>query len=555
MTSYLETIQLELGTDTPAGQVRHQVLSGVPWSPTPTTNVSYVASSRVLVIAGMQQGKEIESRLGDRIQVFIAVPASSSSSLDASNVWQVKELVLEGYLGRFTAAIGNEVDSQDDVFDLGQAFGIQNGLFDHVVDCGEEALIKAAIKPPGYYFVGDDSNALDNALTQIPELIGEFEKPKFFDYNPDICAHGRSGIKGCNRCIEVCPTDAIISIGEQIEVNPHLCQGGGSCTSSCPSGAISYLYPKAEEQIELMRQIVRDLRAATGDLGISVLIYDNEHGAENLQKRQSELPEHIVPFAVEEIGAAGLDLLASSLAYGVRNLFIYAPASLPDQVRSSLSRDIGMLEQVLGQLNLTDYHIQLVDELEPVINSDAGSSKLERAVTFAPIGNKRGVIRSALQFLNEISPAPTEVVSLPDGSIFGRVKLDLEACTLCMGCVSVCPGSALEAGGESPALKFIESNCLQCGICTSACPESALSLQPRFNMKTAEANRSAVLKEEEPFRCISCGKPFATHAMINRMTEKLKGHWMFETPEAVNRLRMCEDCRVADLYDRKDMIG
>jgi len=555
MRSYLETIQLELGTDTPVGQARNQVLSTVPWLPTPTTNVSYVASNRVLVIASLQQGKAIESKLGDRIQVFIAVPASSSSSLEASNVWQVNGLVLEGYLGRFTAAIGNEVDSQGDVFDLGQAFGIQNGLFDHVIDCGEEAGIKAAIKPPGYYFVADDSAALENALTQIPELIGEFEKPKFFDYNPDICAHGRSGIKGCNRCIEACPTDAIISIGEQIEVNPHLCQGGGSCTSSCPSGAISYLYPKAEEQIELLRQIVRDLRAATCDLGVSVLIYDNEHGAEDLRQRQKELPEHIVPFAVEEIGAVGLDLLASGLAYGVCNLFIYAPESVPDQVRNALVRDIVLLEQVLGQLNLTDYHIQLVEELEPVKAGDAERSNLDRAATFAPIGNKRSVIRSALQFLNEISPAPRETVSLPDGSIFGRVNLNAEACTLCMGCVSVCPGSALEAGGETPALKFIESNCLQCGICTSACPESALSLQPRLNLDLPKSNQSEVLKEEEPFRCISCGKPFATHAMINRMTEKLKGHWMFETPEAVNRLRMCEDCRVADMYDRKDMIG
>ena len=43
--------------------------------------------------------------------------------------------------------------------------------------------------------------------------------------------------------------------------------------------------------------------------------------------------------------------------------------------------------------------------------------------------------------------------------------------------------------------------------------------------------------------------------MIDRMMEKLAGHWMFETPEQRNRLRMCEDCRVADLYDRKDMIG
>ncbi|MGI9317275.1 MAG: hypothetical protein ACR2QW_08105, partial [bacterium] len=245
MTNYLDTIQLELGSSTPEGEARHRVLSSIPWSPTPTTNVSYVASNRVLVISELDQGKEIETRLGDRIQTFIAVPAATSSSSISVDAWHVAGLALEGYLGRFTAWLGDDVDNGGDGLNLGQIFGIQNGLFDHVIDCGEEAAISAAIKPPGYYFSGSDPARLDNALAQIPELIGEFEKPKFFDYNPDICAHGRSGIKGCTRCIEACPTDAIISIGEQIEVNPHLCQGGGSCTSSWPSGAISYLYPKA----------------------------------------------------------------------------------------------------------------------------------------------------------------------------------------------------------------------------------------------------------------------------------------------------------------------
>jgi len=76
-----------------------------------------------------------------------------------------------------------------------------------------------------------------------------------------------------------------------------------------------------------------------------------------------------------------------------------------------------------------------------------------------------------------------------------------------------------------------------------------LTLKPRFLFDAIVAKRPRMLKEEEPFRCISCNKPFATHAMIDRMTQKLTGHWMFEKPEALNRLRMCEDCRVADMFN------
>jgi hypothetical protein len=32
------------------------------------------------------------------------------------------------------------------------------------------------------------------------------------------------------------------------------------------------------------------------------------------------------------------------------------------------------------------------------------------------------------------------------------------------------------------------------------------------------------------------------------MQEKLKGHWMFQKPDAFRRLQMCEDCRVRDMF-------
>ena len=410
----------------------------------------------------------------------------------------------------------------------------------------------------------DQTQDLTNGVNvdQLMDVIGsieadtEYAKFQWRATNQGIGGErSRSGIKGCNRCIEACPTDAIISIGEQIEVNPHLCQGGGTCASSCPSGAISYRYPGAEEQIEFLRMMTRDLRKATDNRSITLLIYDNERGAEYVTSFSAQLPEHVVPMMVEEIGSIGLDLIASAMAYGANQVIVYAPLSTPDQVINSLDRDITLLQEFFKQLDLVSYKIELVREPSVLFASVPEKSEIFPVAIYAGIGNKRATIISALKFFNDIAVNSCDTVVLPEGSIFGRVKLDDEACTLCMACVSVCPASALEAGGETPALKFIEVNCLQCGICTRACPELALELEPRFNFDSVEANRNIVLKEEAPFRCIKCSKPFATQAMIQRMMDKLQNHWMFETPEALNRLRMCEDCRVSDLFDSKDMIG
>ena len=96
-------------------------------------------------------------------------------------------------------------------------------------------------------------------------------------------------------------------------------------------------------------------------------------------------------------------------------------------------------------------------------------------------------------------------------------------------------------------LRFTESLCVQCGLCAATCPEDAISLVPRLDFKAWDEPRR-VLKEEEPFHCISCAKPFGTKSTVERVVAKLSDkHWMFSGNSGQTRLRilqMCEDCRV-----------
>ncbi len=124
-----------------------------------------------------------------------------------------------------------------------------------------------------------------------------------------------------------------------------------------------------------------------------------------------------------------------------------------------------------------------------------------------------------------------------------------------MACVSVCPASALSDGVDKPQLGFIEANCVQCGLCDVACPENAITLLPRLLLDRDKRMTRRVLNEEEPFHCVVCGKPFATMSVIERMQDKLRGHWMFQDADARRRLQMCQDCRVKDMFESENTVG
>ena len=87
---------------------------------------------------------------------------------------------------------------------------------------------------------------------------------------------------------------------------------------------------------------------------------------------------------------------------------------------------------------------------------------------------------------------------------------------------------------------------MQCGLCQATCPERVITLEPRL-APAAWAAPAVVLKQEEPFHCVTCGKPFGTRSTIERIAARLEGqHWMYSGGNArrIAVVKMCPDCRV-----------
>ena len=141
MSSYFETVILPLNAHSEAGKSREQILTNLPWAPTPTTNVSYTASNRVLIIG---RGAEVElasSGINAPLETFVFDPDEK----------RYEGVNLTGYLGRYALQVEQVKNDDSDSGNIGKAMGVANGFFDQVLDLGETPMIEAAIKPPGYY--------------------------------------------------------------------------------------------------------------------------------------------------------------------------------------------------------------------------------------------------------------------------------------------------------------------------------------------------------------------------------------------------------------------
>jgi ferredoxin len=212
---------------------------------------------------------------------------------------------------------------------------------------------------------------------------------------------------------------------------------------------------------------------------------------------------------------------------------------------------MALADPILTGLGFGSDRIATIETDDPDILSEAlrnipSMSPTSRPASFRPLGGKRSVLRFALSELYRAAPEPVGIIALPKGAPFGCVEIDTGSCTLCLSCVSACPTGALRDDPERPMLRFVEDACVQCGLCQATCPEDVITLQPQLDFNAARAP-ARILKEEEPFCCIRCSKPFGVKSTIERVLAKLEGkHWMYSgSSQRIDIIKMCDDCRIA----------
>ncbi len=439
--------------------------------------------------------------------------------------------------------------------------------FDLVLDLRATPAFTQHALPQGYFrWDGRDSGV----LVKLRSLVGEFEKPKFFAYKQKLCAHSRNEKVGCNACIEVCSASAISSdrSRQQIKVNPNLCVGCGACTTVCPTGAISFAYPRPAEQGNKLKTLLGSYARAGGKQA-AVLLHSQEAGARllddlgrmaRLDAATQGVPARVLPLALWHTVSVGLELWLSAIAYGASQVWVLLTDEEAPEYRAALREQMDVAQAILTGLGFQGEHFRLL-EVRDARDLPALDAQLQAAAAqgvalpagFAVQADKRTTLELALDHLMAQAAATATVIPLPaTGSPLGALALNKDACTLCLSCVSACPAQALQDNPDRPQLKFIEKNCVQCGLCVKTCPENALSLVPQLSL-LPQRREATVINEMQPYACIRCSKPFGTLKAIESMLGKLAGHAMFQGA-AAERLKMCGDCRVIDLYSADNEV-
>jgi len=340
----------------------------------PISLVTLESNGIVLIYGRDEIAIEAGRRLADRLDITVLLTRPRDVVPRRSNDFPVLKGTIRnarGHLGAFELAIDDYAlpsPSSRAKLVFGPLRDGATSTCDLILDLsGGIPLFPAHELRPGYLRADPrDRAAVERAIAEAGGLVGTFDKPRFIDFQESLCAHSRSSITGCTRCLDLCPTGAITPNGNAVLIDENVCAGCGACASACPTGAASYSLPSADALMRRLRMLLQTYRKA-GGVDAIVLFHDGEHGEaiiDALARFGSGLPANVLPLRVNEVTQLGPETIAAVFAYGGSGAAILTRAK-PKHDIAGLRRVAEMSDSILSSLGFGAGLVRIIETDDP----------------------------------------------------------------------------------------------------------------------------------------------------------------------------------------------
>ena len=325
-------------------------------APDPVPAVHYRSQGRTLIIGGdtaLTWARQLCSQLD--VTVLLTDHAARLPTEHDFPVLAARDIQLTGWLGAFDAAW-----QPSRPIDLARPGLARAGSFDLVFDLSTMPVIPLHQPPQGYFAPGADLRAQIRDAAELVELVGEFEKPRYFQYKERLCAHQRNGQSGCTACIDICSAQAIVPDGDHVKVNPYLCAGCGACSTVCPSGALRHVSPTVPHTGRRCKALLETYAAAGGEHAC-LLLHDAAHGTpliRELERQErcgvdiKDVAANVLPLELPHVASTGIDVWLGAIAYGAMSVRILCTGDEAPAYRVALKAQAAIAQAILDGFGL-----------------------------------------------------------------------------------------------------------------------------------------------------------------------------------------------------------
>jgi len=206
--------------------------------------VSFNSDGVILIYGRDEAAIETANLLKDHLDVTVLITPPAEIAPPRTTEFPVVKGTIRsarGHLGAFELIVDDYAQpapSSRSALSFGAA---KNGATSHcdiIFDMSGGAPLFSAPDLRDGYLRADpgDPAAVMKALLKARDLTGTFDKPRYITFTEDLCAHSRSKIVGCRRCLDLCPTGAIAPNGNAVVIDAQICASIATCS---PAGTIA----------------------------------------------------------------------------------------------------------------------------------------------------------------------------------------------------------------------------------------------------------------------------------------------------------------------------